>query len=323
MTTRLVLLIAALLVLATAGGPAASTAATYLPLPDADLARQAPLIVLAEAVDSETALGDDRLPFTRVRLRAIEVLKGSLSRETFWIRLPGGYANETFNWMPGTPMFLPNQRTVLFLHPRREAGEYGLSEFGLSQFDVMEDAERNLYAVRSVFTVDEDQHLSGIASGAVPKSAVRELEPFLDALRDSGRPTPVAQARYRVPTGSLRIPRRGYVPTWVNFGGREPGTCGSRTPCLVRWFWDTGASPNAATRTTGTQTNLSDGSNGIPLTTAAVASWAGIPASDVRISGPGANGAVEVRYDVEAASNGAWSTAGGCGGGVVGIGGPS
>ncbi|HZI67706.1 MAG TPA: hypothetical protein VFF17_14190 [Thermoanaerobaculia bacterium] len=323
MTTRPVLLVAAFLVLATAGGPAASTAATYLPLSDADLARQAPIIVLAEAVDSETALGDDRLPFTRVRLRPLEVLKGSLPGDTFWIRLPGGYANETFHWMPGSPTLLPNQRAVLFLHPRREAGEYGLSEFGLSQFDVMEDAERNLYAVRSVFAVDEDQHLSRIASGAAPKGAVRELEPFLDALRDSRRPTPLGEARYRVPTGSLRIPRRGYVPTWVNFGGREPGTCGSRTPCLIRWFWDTGASPNATTRTTGAQTNLSDGSDGIPLVSAAVSSWAGIPASDVRVSGPGASGTVEVRFDIEAASNGAWTTAGGCGGGVIGIGGPS
>jgi hypothetical protein len=134
---------------------------------------------------------------------------------------------------------------------------------------------------------------------------------------------PLAQARYRVPNGSLRIPRRGYVPAWVNFGGREPGACGSRTPCLVRWFFDTGASPNAATRTTGTQTNLSDGSNGIALTTLAVSSWATVPASDVRISGPGASGAVEVRFDVESASNGAWTTPGGCSGGAVGIGGPS
>jgi hypothetical protein len=311
------------LVLGVMVGHGSASAATYLPLSDADLVRQAWVIVLAEVVDSESALADGRIPVTSVRLRVVEVLKGSLAAETFRIRLPGGQSNDTIWWVPGTPSLVPNQRAVLFLHARPEADEYGLSEFALSQFDVMEDAERNLYAVRSVFTVEEDHHLSRLAPGSTPEGAVRELEPFLDSLRDSARPKPLAQTRYRVPTGSLRIPRRGYVPMWVNFGGREPGTCGSRTPCLVRWFWDTGASPNATTRTTGTQTNLSDGSNGIPLTTTAVSSWAGIPASDVRISGPGTSGTVEVRYDVEAASNGAWSTPAGCGGGVVGIGGPS
>lgn len=298
-------------------------ATTYLPLSDADLARQSRLIVLAEVIDSEPGLAEGRFPFTSVRLRSIEVLKGSLPDETFRVRLPGGQAGETIAWFDGTPILLPSQRALLFLHPRAEAGEYGLSELGLSQFDVMEDGERNLYAVRSVFTLEEDHHLSRLAPGSVPDGAVRELEPFLDALRGSERSTPLAQARYRVPTGSLRIPRRGYVPAWVNFGGREPGACGSRTPCLIRWFWDTGASPNATTRTTGTQTNLSDGSDGIPHIAAGVSSWAGIPASDVRVSGPGASGTVEVRLDVEAASNGAWTTAGGCGGGAVGIGGPS
>jgi hypothetical protein len=212
---------------------------------------------------------------------------------------------------------------VLFLHPRREAGEYGLSEFGLSKFDVMEDAERNLFAVRSVFPVEEDHHLSGLAFGAVPKGAVRELEPFVESLRAASGPAPLAAARYRVPSGSLRIPRRGYVPAWVNIGGREPGLCGSRTPCLIRWFWDTGASPNATAWTTGSQTNLSDGSNGISHLAAAVSNWAGVPATDIRFSGPGASGTLEVRLDVESASTGAWSTAAGCGGGILGIGGPS
>lgn len=311
------------LILSVMVGHGSASAATYLPLSDGDLARQARVIVLAEVIDSEAGLAEERFPITSVRLRPIEVLKGSLPGETFRVRLPGGQVGETISWFDGTPVLLSNQKAVLFLHARPEAGEYGLSEFALSQFDVMEDAERNLYAVRSVFTVEEDHHLSRLAPGSTPEGAVRELEPFLDSLRESARPTPLAQSRYRVPTGSLRIPRRGYVPMWVNFGGREPGTCGSRTPCLVRWFWDTGASPNATTRTTGAQTNLSDGSNGIPLTTTAVSSWAGIPASDVRISGPGASGTVEVRYDVEAASNGAWSTPAACGGGVVGIGGPS
>lgn len=126
-----------------------------------------------------------------------------------------------------------------------------------------------------------------------------------------------------MPAGSLRIPRRGYTPMWVNLGGREPGTCGTRTPCLIRWFWDTGASPNAVVRITGAQTNLSDGSTGAAHVAAVVPAWTGIPAADVRISGPGTSGNVEVRLDVESSSGGSWSAPLGCGGGLLGIGGPS
>lgn len=315
---------AALLTVATAIRPPETTAATYLPISDADLARQARIIVFAEVVDSEYGLGDDRLPFTSIRLRPIEVLKGSLPGETFRLRLPGGSWNDTGYWVPGTPILLPNQKAVLFLHPRAEAGEYGLTEFGLSQFDVMEDAERNLSAVRSVFTVEEDQYLSRLGSRAVPKGAVRELEPFLESLRESAGRLPLAAARYRVPSGALRIPRRGLVPTWVNIGGREPGACGTRTPCLIRWFWDTGASPNANVRTTGEQTNLFEGGNGIPSVAAAVAAWTGVPQATVRYAGPGSEGNVEVRFDVASASGGSWSAPIGCGaGGVLGVGGPS
>lgn len=312
------------LVLAVMFGHGSASAATYLPLSDADLARHARVIVLAEVVDSEPALADGRIPFTSVRLRVVEMLKGSLVAETFRIRLPGGQSNDTIWWVPGTPSLVPNQRAVLFLHPRPESGEYGLSEFALSQFDVMEDDERNLYAVRSVFTAEEDRRLSRLAEDAVPAGAVRELEPFLDSLRAAGRPeTFSAAARYRAPVGSLRIPRRGYVPMWVNLGGREPGMCGSRTPCLIRWFWDTGASPNATVRITGAQTNLSDGSNGTAHVTAAIPGWTGIPQTDVRLVGPGATGNLEVRLDVESASGGSWSTPLGCTGGVLGTGGPS
>ena len=314
---------AALLIVATALRPPSSGAATYLPLSDADLARQARIIVLAEAVDSEYGLGSDRLPFTSIRLRPIEVLKGTLPGETFRIRLPGGQWNDTGYWVPGTPTLLPNQKAILFLHPRAEAGEYGLSEFGLSQFDVMEDAERNLFAVRSVFTVEEDQNLSRVGRAAALKGAVRELEPFLESLRADPGPSPLAAARYRVPSGALRIPRRGYVPTWVNIGGREPGACGTRVPCLIRWFWDTGASPHANVRTTGDQTNLFNTPSGVPYVTAAIAAWTGVPGTEVRYAGPGSAGNVEVRFDVESASGGSWSAPAGCAGGVLGVAGPA
>ncbi len=298
-------------------------AATYLPLSDADLTRGSSIILLAEVVSSEVRVDERLLPYTSVRLRALEVLKGSLPDETFLLRLPGGVANGSAWSVPGTPSLVPQQQAVLFLQPRAQPGEYGLSEFALSCFDVMEDAERNRYAVRSVFTFEEERRLSALADGAVPAGAVRELEPFLDSLRAAGPGSSLAPARYRTPASSLRIPRRGLTPMWTNIGGQEPGACGTRVPCLVRWFWDTGNSPNAVVRVTGVQTNLSDGSNGSTQVANAVAGWTGIPATDVRYSGPSTTGNVEVRLDVESASGGSWSTPMGCAGGVLGSGGPS
>src|SRR5688572_28262314 len=153
---------AAFLALLSAVQTTPAGAATYLPLSDGDLARQARVVVLAEVVDSETLVDGSRRPYTSVRLRALEVLKGSLASETFRVRLPGGQWEDMISWVPGTPAMVPNQRAVLFLDPRSEPGEYGLSEFGLSQFDVMEDAEHKLYAVRSVFEIEEDRHLSRV-----------------------------------------------------------------------------------------------------------------------------------------------------------------
>ena len=128
---------------------------------------------------------------------------------------------------------------------------------------------------------------------------------------------------YAAPEGALRSPG-GASPLWVNIGGVEPGDCGG-TPCLFRWFWDTGASPNAVVSVTGTQTNLSDGSNGTPHVQNAIDKWHGVAGSDVHLSGISASaGNVSVILDAPSSQDGgaSWTTPLGCGGGILGLGGP-
>jgi hypothetical protein len=314
-------------------------AASYLPLSDSDLAKRAPVIVLAEVVDEDIALvesGGRALPHTRTRLRAVEVFKGALADETFTLRLPGGELGNLGWRVAGRPTFLLGQQAILFLYPLKAPGEYGLSEFGMSKFDVLEDTKRNLFAVRSTFALEADRELSDLVPGAIAVDSARQLEPFLEALRRTGRGAPLAITTYSVPSGPLRAPRReGLAPLWVNVAGREPGDCG-QSPCLPRWFWNTGDSPNAVIKITGAQTNLSDGSNGTPGVANAVTGWTTVPEAaarlsvpmgassvDVRLSGPSASGNVEVQLDLDSHPQGVWSGPIDCGGGVLGFGGPT
>lgn len=78
----------------------------------------------------------------------------------------------------------------------------------------------------------------------------------------------------------------------------------------------------ANVRITGAQTNLSDGSNGSSAVAQAVSGWTSIPNTQVPFAGPGASGNVEVLLDQETHPPGAWTTPIGCGGGVLGVGGP-
>jgi PKD repeat protein len=117
---------------------------------------------------------------------------------------------------------------------------------------------------------------------------------------------------------------------WVNIAGREPGAGCGDTPCLLRWFWDTGRSPNAVLTTNGTQSNLTNdepkcGTDSVCDVTNTATAWHAVPATDVRISGPTPGGTVTVNLDaLQSQDDGkAWNTALDCSGGVIGLGGPS
>src|SRR5439155_14940730 len=100
---------------------------------------------------------------------------------------------------------------------------------------------------------------------------------------------------WATPTGGFDRPPGSRQPHWVNIGGRQPGDCGG-TPCLFRWFWDTGASPTATVTVQGTQTNLSgDDSSGCNRNSTcdvqnAIDKWHGVAQTDVRVAGISGSG---------------------------------
>ena len=328
------------LILAATAAPV--RAATYLPLPDTDLARRSPVIVLARVVDQSptlSAVAGEQRPFTLTTLETIDTLKGTIPAR-FQVLLPGGVSNGLAWLVPGTPSFELGADVVLFLDSLqgKAANVYRLTEFGLSKFDVAQDRTGRQFAIRPAFTAETDDYLSGRASapGPVPEAGapprpLRDLESFLDTLRAIGQGAKPDRIEYVQPQGQARS-SGGARPLFVNIGGREPGDCGG-TPCLFRWFWDTGTSPNAVVFVTGTQTNLTDGSNGITHVQNAVDKWRGVPGSDVRTSGVSASGArtsgvsavgnLNVKLDKTVSDDGTtWTTPLPCAGGVLGLGGP-
>jgi hypothetical protein len=307
-------------------------AATYLPISDADLVRRSPIVVRAQveavAVRLEVVSGR-QMPMTIVTLQPLESIKGRTG-ETFQVRLPGGRVGSAASWVPGTPVFEEGQEALLFLRPAAgRRGDFFLSEFGLSRFDIRTDADGRRFALRPAFPPDEDDALSKRTAGIAPASPgsavqLRDADAFVKSLKAIARGVN-APIPYGEPRGSLADKRGRIQPLFVNLGGREPGDCGGGQPCLFRWFWDTGASPNGIVAIVGTQSNLSDSSNGTPQVQNAVTQWTSVPGSDVRYSGPATLGStVSVQLDAaQSFDNGAsFNTPLACGaGGLLGLGG--
>jgi hypothetical protein len=303
-------------------------AATYLPISDGELARRSPVIARAR-VDSQAvileAIDGRRMAMTMVTLERLETIKGRLSADAFSVRLPGGRAGNVATWVPGTPSFEAEQEVLLFLRPAPgHAGEFVLSEFGLGHFEIRTDAGGRRFAVRPEFPPEEDDYLSKRAAAIVPAAMgeapkLRVADSFIRTLKSLRREGASVSIEYAKPKGALSDARGRIRALWVNLGGTENGTNN-----LFRWFWDTSASPNGVATITGTQSNLSDGSNGTPAVQNAITQWTGIASTDVRYSGPTAGGTVSIQLDAPksfdngAAFNGPLA----CGaGGVLGLGG--
>jgi len=257
--------------------------ATYLPLCDADLADRSPLIVVARVLDREIRLetsGASPLPVTVIRLSALNLLKGDLPSTEIRLVLPGGEKDGLAVWLPGTPTLADGQDAILFLAPRPgRPGEYCLTEFGLSVFDVMEDPDGTRFAVRALFASGEERFLSGDGTTEPAPDAQRDYGAFVAALRGAAVGASMAAISRGTPAGPLRLAGTDRTANWVNIGGPEGGTGN-----LFRWFWDTSSSPDANVVPQGTQSNLTDGTNGLAHVQNAATRWHGVANATVKLS---------------------------------------
>ncbi|MGE5413872.1 MAG: PKD domain-containing protein [Syntrophomonadaceae bacterium] len=299
-------------------------AATYLPMSDADLVAKAPIVARATVMATEARLesiGGEERPFTLVTFSLVEAIKGFPS-SSFVVRLAGGKVGDNVWWVPGTPVFSAGEDVVLMLAPHPAyPGELRLTEFGLSRFDLVSDDNGRRFAVRPAFTGIEDLAVSKRSASPGAPAGERDAESFLAFLRAAARGEPAGDVAYAAPVLA--------ATKWANIGGREPGDC-SGTPCLFRWFWDSGDSPNAVLTVNGTQSNLvgtdepTCGTDSMCDVQNAATGWHGVASTDIRVSGPTTPGNITVNLDATSSQdNGTtWNTALGCSGGTIGLGGP-
>jgi len=310
-------------------------AASYLPMSDSDLVRLAPNVVRARVVSQSVrvqSVGEKRLPFTIVTLQVLEIFRGAHPGDTFALRVPGGVTEEGAWAFAGTPLFERDAEVVLMMSAFADgSGEFRLTEFGLSKFDLLTDESGRRFAVRPVFSPEADLQLSrrdpsfeAPASSDPYPSAVpaRDAESFLAALRAVATGEEMPPVALAVPAGRfLKTPSVGLHPEWANIGGSEPNS-------EFRWFWDNGHSPTATVMINGTQTNLgtddSCGTDSTCYVQNAIDGWHGVAQSDVRLTGPSSSGTLVVNLDAPTSQDGgdAWSTPFPCQGGVLGLGGP-
>jgi hypothetical protein len=310
-------------------------AATYLPISDGELARRSPVIVQArvhsQAITLET-IDRRQMAMTIVTFERLETIKGRLSADAFNVRLAGGRAENIVTWIPGTPSFEAGQELLLFLRPAPgHAGDFAMSEFALGHFEIRADSSGRRFAVRPEFPPEEDDYLSRRAAAIAPVAIgespkLRVADSFIRTLRAMRREGASWSVEYAKPQGALSDSRGRIRSLWVNLGGPEPGNCGGTPPqpCLFRWFTDTGASPSGVVTVVGTQSNLSDGSNGTPGVQNAVTQWTAVPSSTVPYSGPSGSGNVSIQLDAPQSFDGGAAFNGSlpCGaGGVLGLGG--
>ena len=319
--------------LAVSGAFAFLSAATYLPLPDADLARRAPVVVRARVVSSEVRRGAaDGEVRTATTLFVLESIRGGAlaAGDTFTLELPGGRLGDLASSYPGTPEFQAGSETVLFLAPRG-SGEFSLTEFGMSKFDIAADRSGRTFAVRPVFSDEEDDRASArrtarpsraSESAALPARELRDAESFLAMLRAVAAGEAAPAVTYSAPEGELAgassppLSTEWRRPLWMNIGGVE----GSGPQ--YRWYWDTGLSPNAIVSASGTQTGLTDGSDGTSAVANGATQWSSVAGTTVRYSSSSGSAPVVVHLDVTNEPP-AWTDALSCSsGGVIGYGGP-
>lgn len=119
-------------------------ATSYVPMTDAALVDQAPVIAVIEVQGSGPGLQGMR-PLTTYRMRVERVLKGTLAPgQEITVTVPGGKRPDGVAlriW--GAPRFAREERALLFLFPRSD-GTYSISQLMLGAFHEARSGRRRL-----------------------------------------------------------------------------------------------------------------------------------------------------------------------------------
>lgn len=229
---------AVLLIVASAGlvsTPAGST--TYVMMTDAELLQQSQIIVLGRVVDRQT-IEAEGVPSTDYLVEVSETLRGARRRQVV-LRVAGGVGVDGVGlWIPGTPVFSPGERLLLFLNPGSDEA-FRLSALGLSAFRVIEVGQRDI-AIRPL-------EAEGLVRPSDPDADLRrkshlprDLEGFLAWLRGISPSTTVSGSEsYLLERSNLPVGVSARFNLTLSPSDFPPFGCGpdlGGTPTRIRAF---------------------------------------------------------------------------------------
>ena len=109
------------------------SAATLLPMSDAELLGRSRLVVVGTVVDSVAREAAGRDIYTDTRLRIEEIVKGQISTDTVTVTEFGGLANGHGIAVPGSASYQPGTRVLAFLR-QRDDGTYFTASMSLGKY---------------------------------------------------------------------------------------------------------------------------------------------------------------------------------------------
>jgi len=222
-TTALAAVLLGLLALSLLLTAVPAGATTFVPMTDAALADQAPLIVAGEITASDPAPVNGR-PATDYTVSLTRVLKGAAPADPLTVRVPGGVdASGALYRVWGAPRFLPGDQVILFLGARGD-GTLGVSQLLLGAFIQTRQGGQTL-AVRDLSDAVAVSPV-GVASKDATDRA-RDFDGFGDwlAARAAGDDEPVDYFVDGVPAGAGLSERYTLLESggknfrWFNGGG--------------------------------------------------------------------------------------------------------
>jgi hypothetical protein len=163
-----------------------SRAATFIVPNDRTLVAKAKGIVVGTVTESHGEMSPSGFPITVSTLAIEEVIKGNLKvGEVIVLSELGGTTGELAFIVPGSPRYVPGERSLVFLE-RNGRGGWSTLDMSLGRFSHVVDRRGEGLLIR-----DEDGVSGWDERGQPWKEKPRKAEPFLKFVRDvaNGRPS--------------------------------------------------------------------------------------------------------------------------------------
>jgi hypothetical protein len=200
------------------------SAATLVPMSDAELLGRSRLVVVGTVIDSVARETAGRDIYTDSRLRIEEVIKGQISTGTVTVTELGGMANGHGIAVPGSASYQPGTRVLAFLR-QRDDGTYFTASMSLGKYRFVQ-REGVEILVRDADGVEVDD---------VNAFAARPAGEFVQYMRDGAPATSRVPMRIESDAAREHTPVAEGNPEDYAFVDGKPLRWNCPSACTVSW----------------------------------------------------------------------------------------